>query len=169
MIQVSKNLIATVKDFPKPGILFYDIFPLLQHRFTDVVNAMFQSLCVEEFEYVVGIESRGFILASSVAAKMGKGFIPIRKSTRLPEPRKAIEIRTEYSSDHLCMRPGCGRVVLIDDVIATGGTMRGAYDLAVSCGYVPIKAMVLLRIDIPLQDEIPIPIQATFSSYDSIK
>lgn len=123
--------IRNVPDFPKAGIMFKDITPLLQERFPEVIEAMSQGIDWSKVDYVVGIESRGFILGAAMAQLKGKGFIPMRKKGKLPPPVIAETYALEYGTDTLEMikedKPG--RVVLVDDVLATGGTLRAAMNL----------------------------------------
>jgi adenine phosphoribosyltransferase len=123
--------IRSVPDFPKPGIVFKDISPLLQERFTEVIEAMSQGINWESVDHVVGIESRGFILGAAMALRHGKGFIPMRKKGKLPPPVIAETYALEYGTDCLEMihTKKAGRVVLVDDVLATGGTLRAAMKL----------------------------------------
>lgn len=120
--------IRNVPDFPKAGIMFKDITPLLQERFPEVIEAMSQGIDWSKVDYVVGIESRGFILGAAMAQLKGKGFIPMRKKGKLPPPVISETYSLEYGTDTLEMikeeKPG--RVVLVDDVLATGGTLRAA-------------------------------------------
>ncbi|MFP5387525.1 MAG: adenine phosphoribosyltransferase [Bacteriovoracia bacterium] len=120
--------IRNVPDFPKPGIIFKDITPLLQERFHDVIEAMSQGIDWSQIDYVVGIESRGFILGAAMAQLQGKGFIPMRKKGKLPPPVIAETYALEYGTDTLEMikEEKAGRVVLVDDVLATGGTLKAA-------------------------------------------
>lgn len=137
--------IRSVPDFPKAGVTFKDITPLLQERFSDVIEAMSQNIDWSQVDYVVGIESRGFILGAAMAQLNGKGFIPMRKKGKLPPPVVAETYALEYGTDTLEMikeeKPG--RVVLVDDVLATGGTLRAAAKL---CAHnkLEVKAMSLL-------------------------
>lgn len=137
--------IRNVPDFPKPGIIFKDITPLLQERFHDVIEAMSQGINWSQVDYVVGIESRGFILGAAMAQLNGKGFIPMRKKGKLPPPVIAETYALEYGTDTLEMikeeKPG--RVVLVDDVLATGGTLKAA---AMLCerNKLHVEAMALL-------------------------
>ena len=123
--------IRNVPDFPKPGIIFKDISPLLQERFPEVIEAMSQNIDWSQVDHVVGIESRGFILGAAMAQLKGKGFIPMRKKGKLPPPIIAETYQLEYGTDTLEMilteRPA--RIVLVDDVLATGGTLRAALKL----------------------------------------
>lgn len=123
--------IRNVPDFPKPGIVFKDITPLLQERFSEVIEAMSQGIDWSKVDYVVGIESRGFILGAAMAQLKGKGFIPMRKKGKLPPPVIAETYALEYGTDTLEMikEEKSGRVVLVDDVLATGGTLRAAIKL----------------------------------------
>lgn len=137
--------IRNVPDFPKPGIIFKDITPLLQERFSEVIEAMSQTINWDEIDYVVGIESRGFILGAAMAQLKGKGFIPMRKKGKLPPPVIAESYSLEYGTDTLEMikeeKPG--RVVLVDDVLATGGTLKAAAKLCAK-NKLEVKAMALL-------------------------
>jgi len=137
--------IRNVSDFPKPGIVFKDITPLLQERFPEVIEAMSEGINWNEVDYVVGIESRGFILGAAMAQLKGKGFIPMRKKGKLPPPVIAETYTLEYGTDTLEMikeeRPA--RIVLVDDVLATGGTLRAAASLCMK-NKLEVKAMSLL-------------------------
>lgn len=123
--------IRSVPDFPKAGVTFKDISPLLRDRFPEVIEAMSQGIDWAQVDAVVGIESRGFILGAAMAQLHGKGFIPMRKKGKLPPPVIAETYALEYGTDTLEMlvsdKP-C-RVVLVDDVLATGGTLRAAMNL----------------------------------------
>lgn len=137
--------IRSVPDFPKQGIVFKDITPLLQERFSEVIEAMSQGIDWSQVDYVIGIESRGFILGAAMAQLKGKGFIPMRKKGKLPPPVIAETYALEYGTDTLEMikeeKPG--RVVLVDDVLATGGTLRAAANLCAK-NKLEVKAMALL-------------------------
>ncbi len=137
--------IRNVPDFPKAGIIFKDITPLLQERFNEVIEAMANPLPWNEIDYVVGIESRGFILGAAMATLKGKGFIPVRKKGKLPPPVIAESYALEYGTDTLEMiineKPG--RVVLVDDVLATGGTLKAVMNLCQK-NQLDVKALSLL-------------------------
>lgn len=137
--------IRNVPDFPKPGILFKDISPLLQERFSEVIEAMSQQINWDEIDHVVGIEARGFVLGAAMAHLKGKGFIPMRKKGKLPPPVIAETYDLEYGTDTLEMiqsnRPA--RIVLVDDVLATGGTLRAAMKLCEK-NQLQVKALSLL-------------------------
>lgn len=137
--------IRNVPDFPKAGIMFKDITPLLQERFSEVIEAMSQNIDWSQVDYVVGIESRGFILGAAMAQLKGKGFIPMRKKGKLPPPVIAETYVLEYGTDTLEMikeeKPG--RVILVDDVLATGGTLRAAMNLCEK-NQLKVQGMALL-------------------------
>jgi adenine phosphoribosyltransferase len=133
-----KRHVIDVPNFPRPGILFRDITPLLRTHFQPTIEALERLLDAQDWrriDAVAGIESRGFILAAALATRRGKGFVPIRKQGKLPPPVVDMEYALEYGSGVLEMQRGVGRVLLVDDVLATGGTMRAAADLCCSAGY----------------------------------
>jgi adenine phosphoribosyltransferase len=133
-----KAYISDVADFPRPGILFRDISPLLRSHFAETAEALDQLLSEAEWgqiDVLAGIESRGFILGAALAARRGKGFVLVRKQGKLPPPVVDIAYELEYGSGVLEMQRGAGRLVLMDDVLATGGTMTAAAELCVRAGY----------------------------------
>jgi adenine phosphoribosyltransferase len=133
-----KAYIVDVPDFPKAGVLFRDIAPLLRDRFAATIAAL-EGLYTESewrgVDHIAGIESRGFILAAALAARRGKGFVPIRKQGKLPPPVVELAYALEYGSGVLEMQPGSGSVLIIDDVLATGGTLHAAAELCLRAGY----------------------------------
>lgn len=137
--------IRNIPDFPKPGVVFKDITPLLQERFHEVIESMAAEINWKDVDYVVGIESRGFILGAAMAQLKGKGFIPMRKKGKLPPPVIAESYALEYGTDTLEMieEKKSGRVVLVDDVLATGGTLKAAAKLCQK-NKLEVKAMALL-------------------------
>jgi adenine phosphoribosyltransferase len=135
-----KGRIRHVPDFPKPGILFYDITTLLRDRegFKAVIDHLAAPFAASRIDLVVGIESRGFILGGAVADRLGAGFCPIRKPGKLPAKTIRESFQLEYGSDSLelhqdAVTPG-QRVLVVDDVLATGGTARAAASLVRQLG-----------------------------------
>lgn len=123
-----KQLIREVKDFPKPGINFYDITTLLKDKngFRDTVSALDRHYAGQAIDIVVGIEARGYFFAPAMALALGAGFVPVRKPKKLPASVKSIAYDLEYGTDSLevhadAIEPG-QNVLIIDDVLATGGT-----------------------------------------------
>jgi len=144
-----KALVTAIPDFPKPGILFRDISPLLRHHFDatiDALDALFSEVEWEEADVVAGVESRGFILAAALAERRRKGFVPIRKKGKLPPPVIDVSYDLEYGSGVLEMQTGHGRLLLIDDVLATGGTLGASVVLSGRAGYAVHGIGVLLDI-----------------------
>lgn len=137
-------LIADVSDFPEPGILFKDITPLLADHtaLTSVIEALADAGRGTDgrpvVDKVLGMESRGFILGAPVALALGVGFVPVRKAGKLPRATYAVSYALEYGEATLeihqdAVRPG-ERVLLVDDVLATGGTARATMELVARCG-----------------------------------
>ena len=148
-MQELKALVTEIPDFPKPGILFRDISPLLRHHFDATIGALDALFPEEEWaaiDVVAGVESRGFILAAAMAERRGKGFVPIRKKGKLPPPVIDVSYDLEYGSGVLEMQTGQGRLLLIDDVLATGGTLDASVVLCRRAGYVVRGIGVLLDI-----------------------
>jgi adenine phosphoribosyltransferase len=142
-----KRYIRDVPDFPKPGILFRDIAPLLRGYFDEAIGAMSALLDDDEWnrvDAIAGIESRGFILAAALALRHGKGFVPIRKQGKLPPPVVSVPYSLEYGAGVLEMQKGNGRLVLVDDVLATGGTLAAGASLSLDAGYEVARLMVLV-------------------------
>ena len=145
--QELKAAIRDVQDFPKPGVLFRDISPLLKSHFAATIEALDGLLTEVEWraiDAVAGIESRGFILGAALALRRGKGFVLVRKQGKLPPPVVEVSYALEYGSGVLEMQKGQGRVLLIDDVLATGGTLSASADLCVRAGYSVAALAVLL-------------------------
>jgi adenine phosphoribosyltransferase len=139
-IEQVKALIRDVPDFPKPGILFKDITPLLADpdAFSAVIDLIVVHYGRGNIDKVVGIEARGFILASPVAYHFGAGFVPVRKEGKLPWTTERAEYQLEYDTAVLeahtdAIRPG-DRVLIVDDVLATGGTALAAASLVERLG-----------------------------------
>jgi adenine phosphoribosyltransferase len=150
MIELQRY-IATVPDFPRPGVLFRDIAPLLREQFAATLEALEVLLSAAEWDsidMIAGIESRGFILGAALAARRGKGFVLVRKQGKLPPPVVDMPYALEYGTGVLEMQPGRGNLVLIDDVLATGGTLSASADLCLRAGY-QVRALAVL-IDLQL-------------------
>ena len=153
MKKISHPLAAyldAVPDFPKPGILFQDISPLLKSHFTatiDAMSALFTEAEWQQVDYLAGIESRGFIFASALAYKHNKGFIKIRKPGKLPNVAASICYGLEYGSDELEMQQGDGKkIFILDDLIATGGSMKAAAQLCEQVGYEVVGMACLIEL-----------------------
>jgi adenine phosphoribosyltransferase len=135
-----KERIRHVPDFPKAGILFYDITTLLRDRdgFHQVIDALASPYQNERIDLVVGIESRGFILGGAVAYRIGAGFVPVRKLGKLPAKSIRVTYDLEYGSDSLEIHADAisrgQRVLIVDDLLATGGTARATADLVTQLG-----------------------------------
>jgi adenine phosphoribosyltransferase len=146
-----KQAINNVPDFPRPGILFRDISPLLRNHFDATVQALDALLTEQEWsdiDALAGVESRGFILGAALAMRRGKGFVLVRKQGKLPPPVVDVAYDLEYGSGVLEMQRGEGRVMLIDDVLATGGTMTAAAEVCVRAGYQLQALAVLIDLNI---------------------
>jgi adenine phosphoribosyltransferase len=132
--------IRDVPDFPKPGIVFKDITPLLANArlFAQTTAALAAPFRSDRVTHVVAIESRGFILGAPVAETLGAGFIPVRKRGKLPFKTEWVEYALEYGADRLEMHvdaiPPGAKVLVVDDVLATGGTARATCDLVERIG-----------------------------------
>ncbi len=133
-----KALIKDVPDFPKPGIIFRDIMPLLAHTegLAKIVTQLASGF--KDIDYVVGMESRGFIIGAPLALHLGCGFVPVRKPNKLPGRLLSVTYSLEYGTDRLEMQadilPRDARVLIIDDVIATGGTAQATSRLVEEAG-----------------------------------
>lgn len=132
-----KSLIRDVPDFPQAGILFRDMSPLLKNAeaLHFVSENLVKKIDLANVDYFAGIESRGFILAAHMAAVHKKGFMPIRKAGKLPPPTKRVSYALEYGKAEIELPEGTGSVFIVDDVLATGGTLQAAIDLCKVAGY----------------------------------
>jgi adenine phosphoribosyltransferase len=167
-----KDHIRTIPDFPKPGILFYDISTLLMHAdaWQETMSQLADAVRPHRPDILAGIESRGFLVAAPLALKLGLGFIMVRKKGKLPGKTVPYTYELEYGTDSIeiqddAVTPG-QRVVILDDLLATGGTMNAAAQLLRQCGAEVTGAACLIelaflngraRLDIPV---------ATLVSYD---
>jgi adenine phosphoribosyltransferase len=127
--------IREIPDFPKPGILFYDITTLLKDpaAYRESIELMLDPYRADKVDLVVGMESRGFIFSSPMAYELGTGLVPVRKLGKLPADTLTVEYALEYGSNTLeihrdAIQPG-QRVLIVDDLLATGGTVRGTIEL----------------------------------------
>ena len=135
-----KKLIREVPDFPKPGILFYDITTVLKDKsgFRRIIEALTEQIRPYGADAVLGIEARGFIFAPALAYNLGAGFVPVRKPKKLPAATERISYELEYGVDTLeihkdAVKPGA-RIVIADDLLATGGTSLATVRLAEKLG-----------------------------------
>ena len=149
-LQQALSLIRDIPDFPSSGILFKDITPLLADA--DALSIVIDELAGESDSYthVVGVEARGFILAAAIAARTGKGFIPFRKAGKLPHTTISKSYGLEYGVDvieaHIDAVASSDRVMLIDDVLATGGTLIAAIEILEELGATISEVVVLYEI-----------------------
>ena len=154
-----KEYITEVPDFPKPGISFKDISPLLENRhlWNRAIIDLFDKLNGNLPDYWVGIDSRGFLLASTLIGLINnskvKGMKLIRKAGKLPPTVFSYSYSTEYSEDTIQIKPGTGSVVIVDDVYATGGTMNAVEELCKKAGYEVIDKLCLIDL-LYLHDDI---------------
>jgi len=130
-----KNIIRNIPDFPKPGILFRDITTLLKDKsaFKKAVNELAKKYKNKQIDAVVAVEARGFILGGAIAEKLGAGFVPVRKKGKLPWKTISVTYDLEYGTDTLQMHQDAikpkDKVLIVDDLLATGGTMAAVTDL----------------------------------------
>ncbi|MFN2565949.1 MAG: adenine phosphoribosyltransferase [Gemmatimonadaceae bacterium] len=145
-----KAAIRDVPDFPKPGIVFKDITPVLSDAalFRRAAQAMAAPFAAAGVRYVVGVESRGFILGAPVALELGAGFVPVRKPGKLPHRTAAAEYALEYGSDRLEIHADAcspeARVLVVDDVLATGGTAAATCRLVEGLGATVVGCSFLI-------------------------
>ncbi len=134
------DYVRNIPDFPKPGILFRDITTLLQDKlaFKEAVGQLAAKYKDKKIDAVVAVEARGFILGGAIAYKLGAGFVPVRKKGKLPWKARSVTYELEYGIDTLeihedALKPGC-RVLIIDDLLATGGTVKAVTELVEAQG-----------------------------------
>ena len=152
-MQQFKDLIRNVPDFPKKGILFYDITTLLKDKqaFTGVMKALADRYRDRQVDLVVGIESRGFIFASAVALQLGAGFVPVRKPKKLPARTLRVTYDLEYGQDSLEIHEDAiqkgQRVLVVDDLLATGGTAAAVLELVRRLGGEVVGVAFLVELE----------------------
>ena len=145
-------LIRAVPDFPRPGVMFRDVTPLLVNAgsFARCIDALAEPWQGSGVQAVCGIEARGFIFGAALAQKLGAGFVPLRKPNKLPPPVLTVDYQLEYGSDRLqaqsdALAPG-ERVLLVDDVLATGGTLAAASALVGLFGAELVGASIVIEL-----------------------
>ncbi len=148
-----KQLIRSVPDFPRPGILFYDITTVLKDKtgFAQLIDAFAQYYIGKKIDVVLGIEARGFIFGPALAYRLNAGFVPIRKPGKLPAATEKVKYDLEYGSDSLeihkdAIQPG-QRVIIVDDLLATGGTMEASVQLVERLGGEVVSLAVAIELD----------------------
>ena len=146
-------LIRAIPDFPQPGVVFRDVTPLLADAgaFARCIDALAEPWLGEGVRVVCGIESRGFIFGAALAQKLNAGFVPLRKPGKLPPPVTGVDYQLEYGSDRLearadALKPG-ERTLIVDDVLATGGTLLAARALVEQLGAQLAGAVVVIELD----------------------
>ena len=148
-----KALIRSVPDFPKPGILFYDITTVLKDKtgFAQLIDAFAQYYIGKKIDVVLGIEARGFIFGPALAYRLNAGFVPIRKPGKLPALTETVKYDLEYGSDSLQIHKDAilsgQRVIIVDDLLATGGTMQASVELVERLGGIVAGIAVAVELD----------------------
>ncbi|MBI1908642.1 MAG: adenine phosphoribosyltransferase [Deltaproteobacteria bacterium] len=147
-----KSKIRDVPDFPKPGIVFKDITPLLADvtAFQQVIDTLAKRYATRQIDYCVGIESRGFIFAAALAYRIDAGFVPVRKKGKLPFKTESVEYALEYGTDKIEMHRDAvskgSRVLVVDDVLATGGTASATCQLIEKCGGTVVESAFVIEL-----------------------
>ena len=156
-----KNAIRDVPDFPKKGILFRDITTAIKDKnvMKRMIDEIVEAFKDEKIDYVAGIESRGFIFGMPVAYSLGCGFVPIRKPNKLPAETYSVEYELEYGTDKIEMHKDAiekgKRVLIIDDLLATGGTAAAACELVKKAGVLVGLAFVIELTDLKGREKLP--------------
>jgi adenine phosphoribosyltransferase len=160
-----ENYIGKIPDFPKPGILFYDVSPLLACPKAWRAAIRQIATIVEDFEpdLLCGIESRGFLLSAPLALELDLGFTMIRKPGKLPGETIGIDYDLEYGSDRLEIKADViqkgQKVVVLDDLLATGGTLKATIELVRSCGATVVAAVCLVELtNLGARDRLDVPV-----------
>ena len=148
-----ERYIRDVPDFPKPGILFKDITPLLSSAegLKSTIDALQELVSPDDYDLVCGVESRGFIFGTALALSVGKGFDPIRKPGKLPWKTASESYELEYGTDTLEIHTDAAeqgkRMLMVDDLLATGGTMEAAIKLVKKIGGEPVASLFVIELD----------------------
>ena len=162
-----KEYITEVPDFPIKGVSFKDISPLLldSEKFICAITEMYLlTQHSKKPDYWVGIDSRGFIFASAIAAKFGGGMVMCRKKGKLPPPTKQWSYNLEYGTATLEMKRGSGKVIIVDDVLASGGTLQSVNWLASTSGYDIIDNLVLIDLQyVPRVDNFDLEVRSVIT------
>jgi adenine phosphoribosyltransferase len=156
-----KKLIREVPDFPKPGILFYDVTTLLKDKkgLAQLIDALAAPYVDKKIDVVLGMEARGFIFGPAVAYKLGAGFVPVRKPGKLPAATTKFDYALEYGTNTLEIHTDAiqkgERVLIVDDLLATGGTAEATTKLAKSCGAEIVGLAFVVELDfLPGRDKL---------------
>ncbi len=160
--------IRTVQNFPKPGITFFDLTPLFMNNLEQLTDALVASIPAEklaEVDSFVAVEARGFVLASLLAQRLGKSLVLVRKAGKLPPPVVGVGYSLEYGLDRLEMSAEveAQKIIIVDDVLATGGTLKAVKQLAEKCNHEILGASIFL--DLPdLHADLGLPIWSVLDS-----
>ena len=147
-----KKFVRDIPDFPTPGILYRDITPLLADAkaLAASIDAMTEPFVGDEIDFVVAAEARGFIFGTAVATKLGAGFVPVRKPGKLPFDLHSLKYDLEYGSDELQIHvdsiPAGSRVLIVDDLLATGGTVEACQQLVAKCDATVVGCSFLIHL-----------------------
>ncbi len=147
------SFIRKIPDYPKPGILFYDITPLLGagDAFRQTIDLMYEQTCSLRPTKIVAAEARGFLFAAPLAVRFNIGLVPVRKPGKLPYKTLSASYDLEYGSNTLCMHCDAlesgDRVLIVDDVLATGGTVQAMVQLVKQCGAEVVGCAMLMELD----------------------
>lgn len=162
------QIIRVVPNFPKAGIDFYDITPLLREHIPEVIEALLNALpagLLDEIDCFAAIEARGFVFASLLAGHLGKGMVLVRKEGKLPPPVANKAYALEYGTDTLELQVGLppAKVLLVDDILATGGTLKATINLCEHAGHSVAGALVLLDL-VELHKPLDVPVYTVLSA-----
>lgn len=151
-ISLLEKHIQYYKDFPKPGIIFADFLPILRNAqaLELCINLLHKKYELSNIDLIVGLESRGFLIGAPLAMKLNVGFVPMRKPGKLPSKTLSITYQKEYGTDTIEISEDAikanQRVLIIDDLLATGGTARAAIELVKKAGGIPVEFATILQV-----------------------